>query len=385
MKRFLCLFIVWVILLGVVNLEARAQAAKIRLRVVAEQANIRVKPDIGSEMLWQVAGGTDLLAEKKEGEWYLVTLEKPDGSRIRGYVHESLVEEISTEKKSTVMRLPAEKVTEKVSAPEKTVAVVEMSRVKTEKEFSLFLFGGGSYLSPAELNQAAQGVTDYYLIALNSGKKVSLGGLHPAWSYGLDFFYHFYPQLSLGLGFDYQQGSKYSSVDFTVNNLACRVMTEPELRNLAFRFSLLFQPANVFYFRAGIEVSLARLGYLYRVEQGDSWMEWRGRASGFNAGWMEAAGILIPVTTWLEFYVEGAYRYVRIKNFEGTNYYSDSDGLQKTEKGKLYYWTVNYNSRYYSALFVRDRLPTDPGVLDPREASVNLSGFTLRAGVRLSF
>ena len=50
------------------NLEAQNQT--LRVRVVSEQANIRVKPDISSEMLFQVPEGTEFQAEKKEGEWF---------------------------------------------------------------------------------------------------------------------------------------------------------------------------------------------------------------------------------------------------------------------------------------------------------------------------
>jgi len=63
----------------------------------------------------------------------------------------------------------------------------------------------------------------------------------------------------------------------------------------------------------------------------------------------------------------------------------DSDGLVRTEEGKLYYWLVEAEGQYYPALFIRERMPTEPGVLDPRLADVNLSGFSLRAGIRLSF
>ncbi|MCR4396709.1 MAG: hypothetical protein NUW07_08270, partial [Candidatus Saccharicenans sp.] len=84
-------------------------------------------------------------------------------------------------------------------------------------------------------------------------------------------------------------------------------------------------------------------------------------------------------------YAEAAYRYARVRNFEGKNFYLDSDGLQRTEEGQLYYWLVERADKYYPALFVRDRLPTDPGVVNPRTADINLSGFSLRAGLRLTF
>lgn len=381
MKRTVCFFSIALIILSWPGMLTAAQAQKIRLKVVTEQANIRLKPDIGSEMLWQLAEGTELEAEGKEGEWYLVVVDKPDGSRIRGYVHESLVEVVSSGIKPVTVR-PAARPEVK---PLRAVEVRPAHEKKGTQNYLVTLSGGGQYLSPADLNRAAQGVTDYYLTDLGTGKKASLNGLHLGWCYGLDFFYPLGRQVFLGLGFEYLQGAKESTVSFTLDGSDYRLLTRPGLRNVALRVSLLYQPADIFYLRAGLETNLARLSYLYRIEQDDSWMEWRGQANGLNLGWMEAAGVQLPIASWLQLYVEGAYRYARISNFEGTNYYLDSDGLERTEKGQLYYWTVSSEGKYYPALFVRNRLPADPGVTDPRRADINFSGFSLRAGLRLSF
>jgi len=90
------------------------------------------------------------------------------------------------------------------------------------------------------------------------------------WCYGLDFFYPLSRQLFLGLGFEYMQGAKESTVSFTLDSSDYRLLTRPGLRNLSLRVSLLYQPADIFYIRAGLETNLARASYLYRVEQDDS-------------------------------------------------------------------------------------------------------------------
>ncbi|MCX8159487.1 MAG: SH3 domain-containing protein [Candidatus Saccharicenans sp.] len=381
MKRFSCMLSICLMVLSFLAVTAPGQVQKIRLKVVSEQANIRLKPDIGSEMLWQVAEGTELEAEGKEGDWYLVTVDKPDGSRVRGYVHESLVEVVTSGMKPAAV-VPARQ----PETPLLKVVEVKPKRVRPARPgYLVTLVGGGFYLSPADLNRAAQGVADYYLAELGTGKKADLNGLHLVWCYGLDFFYPLGRQLFLGLGFDYLQGARESAVSFSLDSSQYRLLTRPGLRNVSLRVSLLYQPADIFYIRAGLETNLTRASYLYRVEQDELWLEWKGRASGLNVGWSEAAGVQWPVSSWLQVYLEGAYRYSRIRNFEGHNDYLDSDGLARTEKGKLYYWVVEADGQYYPALFVRERTPTEPGVLDPRPADVNLSGFSLRVGLRLVF
>src|SRR5512136_3112683 len=86
------------ILIGLVSgtvLVAAAQNAPVRLtkiKVTAEQANLREKPDIGSSIVQQIPEGTVLDADKKEGEWYFVRYALEDGGVIGGWIHESLVE-----------------------------------------------------------------------------------------------------------------------------------------------------------------------------------------------------------------------------------------------------------------------------------------------------
>ncbi|MBC7348708.1 MAG: SH3 domain-containing protein [Candidatus Aminicenantes bacterium] len=383
MKRAVVFFLFSLALVSSLLSSLPGQTQKIRLKVVSEQANIRLKPDIGSEMIWQVPEGTELEAEKKEGEWFQVVVTKPDGSRLLGYVHESLVEVLEAGVKIRP-QFPA--AVTRVETPRPVTRPAPPGPKKTAPvDFMLTVMVGGLYLSPGDLNQAAEGVTRYYLAELNSGRQADLSGLHLVWTYGLDFFYPLSPQILLGLGFDYLQGSKDSAVSFSQESLNYRIITRPGVKDLAFRLSLLYYPVDIFYLRVGVEANLARVSYLYRLEQGDQYLEWKGRASGINAGWQEAAGVQWPVTTWLQVYAEAAYRYARVRNFEGKNFYSDSDGLQRTEEGQLYYWQVEQANKYYPALFVRNRLPTDPGVVDPRRADINFSGFSLRAGLRLIF
>jgi len=67
--------------------------ADLKVRVVASQANIRLKPDLQSAILSKVPLGGSLDAIKKEGDWYQIKL-PPDekGIVVIGYIHQSTVE-----------------------------------------------------------------------------------------------------------------------------------------------------------------------------------------------------------------------------------------------------------------------------------------------------
>jgi opacity protein-like surface antigen/ribosomal protein L12E/L44/L45/RPP1/RPP2 len=396
--------IILISLLIFFEVASASQNQKLRVRVVSEQANIRVKPDISSEMLLQVPEGTEFEVEKKEGEWFQVLVEKADGTKIRGYVHESLVEVVSGGKPQTAiseLKKPGSSKKEETtkvqskeeSKPEITVPsnFSQASMTRPLRNFSLNIHSLGIYLSPSQLNQAAEGVTNYYLYVFESGGKAKLSPLHIGFGYGADIFYEFWPSLSLGLGFDYFQSSKVNLTEFTGGNVNYSVKTTVGVKDLPLRVSLKYKPVEHFYIGFGLEYNLARMNYDYLISQqvgssAESWASWRGTARGHSLGWIESAGLQWPVTSWFQVFAEASYRSVRIKNFAGNNLYTDSDGWQKKEVGDLYYWQVQTSPNIsYPVLFIRDHLPSEPGVVNPRKADLNYSGFSLKLGLRFVF
>ncbi len=70
---------------------AKGEEVLRKLKVVTEQANIRLKPSIGSIIIKQVPEGTILESTAQEGEWYLIQLAPDELEQVTGYVHESMV------------------------------------------------------------------------------------------------------------------------------------------------------------------------------------------------------------------------------------------------------------------------------------------------------
>ena len=86
-RLFLSLFTVFFISTSILS----SQETLIKLKVVNELANLRLKPDIGSGIVFQAPRGTVLDSKGKEGEWFLVDFGPEEGEKISCYVHESLV------------------------------------------------------------------------------------------------------------------------------------------------------------------------------------------------------------------------------------------------------------------------------------------------------
>jgi len=116
--RFSKILLALVLLVLVLGTWAFAEDQKVR--VVASQANIRLKPDLQSTVLSRVPLGGVLDVLKKEGEWYFVKL-PPDaqGVVVTGYIHQSTVEIMETPVEAKKVEVKAQPV--KVAEEEKPV------------------------------------------------------------------------------------------------------------------------------------------------------------------------------------------------------------------------------------------------------------------------
>ena len=106
----------------------------------------------------------------------------------------------------------------------------------------------------------------------------------------------------------------------------------------------------------------------------------------FCLGFQGGLGLEYSITDDLALVMEMQGRYVRMSNFKGTMK-SVNNSYQYEESGTLYYFrtTRGETGPWYTELEVRERQP-DIGILpikDAREAILNLSGFSLRIGVRI--
>jgi len=74
------------------------QATEVKIKVVVENASIRVKPSIDGTVLEdKIPVGAVYLSSKREGEWYEVRFRSKLGIQLTGYIHEMYVEVVKEE------------------------------------------------------------------------------------------------------------------------------------------------------------------------------------------------------------------------------------------------------------------------------------------------
>jgi len=365
--------------------ELAAQTFKVK--VTAEQANLREKPDIGSGIVQQIPEGTVLEADRKEGEWFFVRYTLEDGGVIGGYIHESLVAVIE----QRAAPAPAQRPPARASSGGQGVPASQRANPPGSEaphlEFSVS--AGAGWTAPRDLNDGARGFADYNAAFLGLPASDTVGSLHMVAAAGVELSYRVSRWLAVGLGADYLRGGNRSRLEYTDTAFSETLDTRPLVSAVPVKLGVRFYPGSGFYIRGALGVYFVKAGYLYRLEREDSWQEWKGTAKARRFGAEAAFGGDWKVGANTSFFVEAGFRMASLSGLSGRDVYRNSASDTLTEEGMLYYFRKEgADSRAYPLLFVRAVRPTaetEAGVVDSRQAEVNLSGTAVRAGLRFRF
>jgi len=358
----------------------------VKVKVTAEQANLREKPDIGSAIVQQVPEGTVLEADKKEGEWFFVRFTLEDGGVIGGYIHESLVEVVEQAAALAPARKTPERETSQRQRAAATGTVKPSGRGAPASLLELSLSGGAGWTAPRDLNDGAQGFADYNGAFLGIPASGPVDTLHLATLVGLELSYRVSPRFSMGLGVDYFWGGNRGRIEFTDGVFLETLQTRPAVRAVPVKLSVRFYPGNGFYIRGSLGVYFVKAGYLYRLERADTWQQWKGTATARGLGGEAAFGGDWEIGRNTAFFVEGGFRLARFQGLSGRDVYGNADGETLTEEGVLYFFRKEgADTRAYPRLFIGDSKLAEAGVHDSRRADVNLSGTAVKAGIRFRF
>ena len=126
-KPFQKIVMLFVLSIGFFPLFVAGQEEGVKLRVVSDLANVRLRPDIGSTIIKQFPKGSILDSDRKTSEWFQVQFKAGEGELLTGYVHESLVQLVEG-------RLP-----EKIILQEEYIGVAELKTEKKNKEEKILI------------------------------------------------------------------------------------------------------------------------------------------------------------------------------------------------------------------------------------------------------
>lgn len=373
-----------------------AQDPPSKVKVVAEQANIRIEPDIGSAIIFQAPQGSQLEAIKKEGEWYEVKFITDQGNISHGYVHESLVIEVG----KPVVKEPApppeqeEIITEEIVEQEEVKPLPppppqeeKKPQVRSDRlPMSASLAIGMSYRDGGDINVGAKGLADFYADTFASKTEGSVSSVHLTFLFGGEIQIPIYPKLFVGLGFDYFRGKKESTVTYIETSPAAIYTTTPQITAIPVRLTLTYAVLPQLYFKGGVEYYFAGCNYYYRIQQDEHWEEWTGKANSHGFGLLFGIGYDHSIAPNLSIFAEATGHFAKINDFSGKNDYQDGEGFTSTEEGKLYIYQAQVGTQSsHPLVFIREKKPSEGGVSDPELATIDYSGLSLRFGLRFYF
>ncbi|MFQ6083950.1 MAG: outer membrane beta-barrel protein [Candidatus Aminicenantia bacterium] len=198
------------LIVSLLFLTGMTQAANLKVRVIVDKANVRLKPDITSTPVGKVPVGAVLESEGKIGEWYRVTL-PPDeyGITVSGYINESMVEiveEIEKEKPPVVTQpVTREPVVREERPPRIEPQYIPKRAPKRNLAFSFYPSYGTVAMSDVNKLIDRWNLLGYEFGNLKEGLDLSLDGR---------FF--LFPNLAFGFGIG-RIGSKSDEKDLDIS------------------------------------------------------------------------------------------------------------------------------------------------------------------------
>lgn len=366
-----------------------ASGAQTKLRVTAEIANIRQKPDIGSAIVNQAPRDTILTVVSRDGDWYFVNLVSEDGRTVSGYVHISLVSVAEPGQLEETPSKPAPTTVQPkplLPPPTKRPTGAPVSVYSPEARFGIALLAGGVYTLGGDLNQGAQGRADYYGDYLGVTGSPEVSPAHLGYVFGGEVLVPFVERFSLGIGLDYLKSQKESLVIYPKGSNRNVLTARPEMHALPIRVFVSYSPLQAFYIKVGVEYYFASASYFYRTEAGNYWREWSGTATSHGLGAMAGIGLEWNITGSLAFVLDVTGHYAPLSGFQGTGTTTDELGVNSSETGKLYYFELKFlGGTSFPEVFIRNKVPSEAGVFNPREAEVDFTRVSFMAGFKVRF
>jgi hypothetical protein len=264
-------------------------------------------------------------------------------------------------------------------------------------KLSLRLYGGYGRISAGDINEGSDGYFELIKLYESMGTGTTTGDYNPVhggYGFGGDLIYQLSPKIGLGVGVGYLRHSADSLMTWTGEGDITLTAT-PTVSAIPVRLALFVsQPignkldltadAGATFF-AGLKFDATQ-----RIDiDVEDWMEMSVSGSrsslSANLGFQGSLGLEYKFSPKMGFFVEAMGRYAKLKNFASvTARNEDSDSAPETTVGKLYIADYTFTDGSYSLFTVEETPPVDdPPNVAFREPKIDLSGFSLQAGIRI--
>ncbi len=358
--------------------KALGQETIFKLKVVADQANIRLEPDISSIIIRQVPQGTILNAREKIENWFSVQITTKQETVVSGYVHESLVIVIEPG--------PVEKKPPRIKKTRPVTPAPEQKQRTTPSTFFLSIMGGGNYIQGGDINLGIKGLAGLYEDTLRIKGEGKIGSVHWGYIFGLEVSFPMSENLSWGIGVEHFQGKNKGQWEYPQGESSSLLLVRSNLRATPANLFLTYYPFSYLYIKGGISYYFARFTYDYRFQTEDLTEQWEGKSNAQGLRLSGSLGFSKKYSSNLSLFAEITGRLAKMQGFKGKENFQDSSGKNSSQEGTLYHiQTQILEERTHSVLFIRKTRPNEAGIIAAQKAQIALSGVSLKIGLRFHF
>ena len=271
---------------------------------------------------------------------------------------------------------------------------------KKSSSLSLRLYGGFSRLAAGDLNEGFDGYFELFELYSASGLADTTGGynpVHAGYNFGADFVFQLSPMIGVGIGAGYLRSSASSLMTVAIEGNELTLEGTPTLSAMPIRLAVFFTlplsgKFNLTADVGGTYYAALKVDAAQRLTFPDeSWDEMSFSASrsslSDNLGFQGSLGFEYKISSKMGLFFEAVGRYASFKNFNTVmGLERDSDGGEDTNEGKLYLQTFTFPEGTFNWFTIESTPPVpDPPEVTYREPKIDLSGFSLQAGIRIRF
>jgi len=250
---------------------------------------------------------------------------------------------------------------------------------------SFRVFGGGNYLAGGDLNKGLQGWADYWKATRDyqgyTKQTGSFNPIHLGPNAGADIIFHLSPNWGVGIGTEYLVASNKSNFTFqsATQTLNWEYLGKPSALPVkvgVFYFLPLSNKLTLgFHAGAGYYWANARLESRQDVYPSIKYIiDSSAKGIGYHGG----ISLEMKLCSSVSFLIEAAGRYAVLSGFTGTVTINNAGGW----KGTLRYWEAKTSYLdNYAYIDLTEAAPTGTSIKLARDAKIDFSGVSLRAGI----
>jgi len=277
-------------------------------------------------------------------------------------------------------------------------AIFTLTGMSQAQGFRLKLSGGYGTMTTGDYNSYGAGLDDVLstLEALGATTEGEFNKINLGFEYEAEFILSLPAGFGVGVGVGYIQRSKMTELSATLPlSGSASASLEPKITAVPINVSAYYFTPGIaplkFFVYGGIGYYYGKMTIDIREESAPPafWSEQEATLKDQGFGLHGGVGLEFKVAPKIALFLEGRARSCKLNSWKGDSTYEDSDGFTDTDEGSMWYFELldqNYGSgEWFPGITISTGTPSGPDIRNVRKFEVNLSGISLRTGIRIKF